>query len=521
MVVGDVYRLRQQVKAMWTRNQAIFIVITLTLLGAGLRLYNIDAHSFNNDEVFSIWVAEHDISFIMQFSMFGGGDSGIPPFHSVLLRAFLLIGEQPLVLRLPSALAGTLTVWLTFRLAAYLFGLRVATLSTFLMAVAPLHIARSQLARAHTLASLWALFSLYFFARLLFQEGRGRDWIGLVTATAAALWTFHTTFLVVLFENVCIALIWLRRRLSGPMLNRWFVSQVGLGIVVLATLLSALSAVSDVKLEWLTRPGLQELVKSAILFSTGDPSYGPIGVTPARILSLMTIVGICTLGLWVFLQCRYHRRLDDEGRRVLFVVGASMVPWLTVFAISQVRPIYKERYFLFIMPPLFILFAWIFIRARHRIISSSILLALIGITGSALFVYYTAPAGEQWREAVAYMRRAYQSDDLVVISPGHYGRPFAYYFHGSFPPDLATLAYRPALVVEDGEFRALNISPEAEGARIDDPALATAQRVWLVSGYAPVDPVVLLWADQNFETLHTGEFVGACVRLLQRTKRHI
>ena len=133
------------------------------------------------------------------------------------------------------------------------------------------------------------------------------------------------------------------------------------------------------------------------------------------------------------------------------------------------------------------------------------------------FQVVTEPTGEQWREAIAYMRPIYQTDDLVIISPGHYSRPFAYYFHNSFPPDLATLAYMPALVVENGEFRALNISPEAEGARIGDPALATAQRVWLVSGYAPVDPVVLLWTEQNFETLHTGEFVGACVRLLQRT----
>lgn len=518
MVAASARRIGEQVKGIWIRHNSRLIVLSLTLLGAALRLYDIDANGFNNDEVFSIWLAEHDIPFIVRFTTFGGQDSYTPPLHYVLLHTFLLIGEKTLVLRMPSILAGTLMVWLTFRLAAYLVDLRVATLSAFLMAIAPLHVAISRVARAHTLGALFALLSLHFFAQLLFQEARRPHWVGLVAATAAALWTFHTASLVVLFENASIAFLWFRRRLAPPMLVRWCISQTVLGIVVVAAWLSALSEASGPKTLWIPRPGLQALVKSVILFSSGDPSYGPIGVTPARVFSLMTVVSIGILGLWLFLQRGYHRRLDDEGRRVLFVLGALLAPWVTIFAISQVYPLYVERYLLFLMPSLFILLAWIFTRARQRMISLLLLLALLSLTGSALFVYYTEPSGEQWREAVAYMRPACQSDDLVVVSPGHYGRPFAYYFHGSFPPDLATLAYKPALVVEKGKFRAFNASPEAEGVRIDDPALATAQRVWLVSGYAPVDPMVLLWAEQNFETLHTAEFVGARVRLLQRTQ---
>jgi len=43
MVVGDVHRLRQQVKGGWTRYQAGLIALSVTLLGAGLRLYDIVA----------------------------------------------------------------------------------------------------------------------------------------------------------------------------------------------------------------------------------------------------------------------------------------------------------------------------------------------------------------------------------------------------------------------------------------------------------------------------------------------
>lgn len=515
---SNIHALRRQVSTGWTRQQYGLIAFPILMLAAALRLFAIDAHSYTNDEVFSIWLANHHPSYIIQYTTLGGQDATSPPLHYLLLNALLRIGDQPLIVRLPSVIAGVFIVWLTFRLALLLFDLRVAILSAFLVAVAPLHVALSQVARAHVLASLWALLSLYFFARLLFHERNAWNWIGLVAATVAALWTFPTTFLIVLFQNVCVVFLWLRRRLPRSTLHKWLASQFFVIILVLPAVLSILMAASGSISRWQTRPGLQELAKSAILFSTGDPSYGPTGITTARILSVIAIATLGALGMWLFIRLGHHRRPDEERRRVLFVLGAFMVPWVTIFAISQVRPIYQERYFLFAMPPLFILLAWILTRFRPVLISSVALLALLSLTGSALFIYYAEPTGEQWREAVAYMRPAYQSDDLVVISPGHYGRPFAYYFYGSFPPDLATLAYTPALVVENGQFRALSMPPEAEGARISEPALAMAQRVWLVSGYAPVDPAVLSWAEQYFDTLHTGEFVGARVRLLQRTQ---
>lgn len=518
MVVGEVRRLRQQVTGAWTRYHSALIALSLTLLGAGLRLYDIGANSFNLDEAWAIWLAEHDASFIVQLTTWGGADAGTPPVYYVLLHASMLLGAQPLVVRLVSVLAGTLMVWLTFRLAAQLFDLHVATLSAFLIAVAPTHIAWSRVARAYMLGGLLALFSLYFFARLLFSEEERGDWLGLVIATAAAIWTHYLTVLLVLFENGLIAFLWLRRRLSRLLFIRWLVSQIVLGIVALPALLGALTAVPTTKDNWWTRPGLQALVKSAILFSTGDPSYGPMGVTSARILSLMTIVGLCVLGLRVFLQRGYHRRLDDEGRRVLFLISAFMIPWVTALTISQVRPTYAEKYFLFLMPPLFVLFAWIFTRARQVIISSLVLLALISLTGSALFVYYTEPFGEQWREATAYMRPAYQPDDLVVISPGWYGRPYAYYFYGGFPEDINALTYIPVIVVENGEFRAVSFLDRAGGVRASDPALASAQRIWLLSGYSLVDPRVMTWTEQNFEPIDIREFVGVRVDLLQRSQ---
>jgi hypothetical protein len=235
-------------------------------------------------------------------------------------------------------------------------------------------------------------------------------------------------------------------------------------------------------------------------------------------LSLITIAALCVWGLWVFVTRGHHRQLDGEGRRVLFLVAAFAVPWGAAIAISHVRPLYCEKYYLYLMPPLLILFAWTLTRARHVIVSRLILLGLIGLIGTSLTVYYTEPVGEQWREAVAYMRPSYQAGDVVLIVPGHYVRPYYYYFYDELREDLDTFARAPVVVVEDKELRIASLPEETDDPGIADPGLASAKRVWFLSGYAPVDPEMAAWIEENFEALDIHELVGARVQLLQRSQ---
>jgi hypothetical protein len=291
------------------------------------------------------------------------------------------------------------------------------------------------------------------------------------------------------------------------------------GIMILPALLAAYLYAPSTANEWWTSPDLQTLVKSVILFNTGDPSYGPTGFTPGRFLSLLAIVGIWALALWVFIGRGYHRRLDDEGRRILYLMGAALVPLTMCLAISMVHPLYSEKYYLFIMPLLFIVLAWAVIRARRALAAALLLLTFVAVVGSSLYVYYSEPFGEQWREAVASMRPAYEPDDLIIIAPGWYGRPFAYYFYGRFPQEVVELADTPGIVAEAGNLRPLRLSGQAESVTAPDSSLAAAQRIWFVSGYSPVDSAVEAWIEQDFEPVDTREFTGVTVRLLERASQ--
>jgi 4-amino-4-deoxy-L-arabinose transferase-like glycosyltransferase len=522
MGISTAQQVRRQAESVWSRSHARLIAAALTCLGAGLRFYNVNANGLRLDETWSVWMARQDVVDMVRSVLFYHVDA-TPPSYYTLLHFFLLLGDHLLAIRALSILAGAVIVWLTFQLAAYLFDLRVAALSAFLIAIAPLHIEYSQVARSYMLADLWALVSLYCCARLLFEPPRRRYWIGLVLASVAAFYTFYLMLLVLLFENILVVIFWLRRRLSRSLFIKWLISQAVIGIILLPTTLATFFVFSYTKpgrnQSWLPRADLQALIKSTILFSTGDPSYGPIGLTLPRLLSLTAIIGICALGLWLFIQRRAQPSDDGESPRVLFLICAITIPWALAFGISQVRSIYHQKYLLFLMPPLFILFAWVLIRARAVKVAAALALFLVGITSSALFVFYTEPTGDQWREAIAYMRPAYQPGDLVVMSPGFYGHSFAYYFYDEFPDNILEVSRAPVGIVQDGEWWELDPSAQGGSGDAPDSAFASAERIWLLTGDSPAESSAVKRIEQNYTPVDTRAFLGARVRLLQRIDR--
>ncbi|HEX5414473.1 MAG TPA: oligosaccharide flippase family protein [Chloroflexota bacterium] len=495
------------------------IALLVTAVAAALRLYHVSANSYNLDEVWSIWMAGQSPLDLVRAILIQHWDN-TPPVFYLFLQLFMQFGQSPFFVRVVSVVAGTATVWLTYKLAEKLFGGRVALLSAFLVAIAPLHIEFSQTARAYVLADFWALLSLYFCVSIIFGRPTRWHWLGLVVASVLALYTFYVTVLIVASENVLFLAFWLFRRVDRSLIRAWIASQTALAIAVLSTALSAFLAVAVVEsglgISWLIRPGVLALVKTVILFTTGDPSSGPSAVTPARALSLGLAGGLALLLVWVAVQRGYYRRIGVEGYKVLSVAAVVLLCWSATFVASQLRPVYSEKYILFLLPLLLILFAWAIVQSPIRLVTLVATVALVGLTGKSLLVYYGGPQGEQWREAVAYLRPAIQASDVVVIAPGFYMRPYAYYRYGSFPSDTRTVARSPAVLVKDSRFVPEKTTTDAEQALA--AASDSGQRIWYVSGFAAPDAKLNAWIEEHYQPADTGQFLGARVELLQPTR---
>lgn len=159
-------------------KRRIFLIVALALV---LRLFDLLRFPLWVDESATWWYAR----------LAGAGALAeqmrlepTPPLYygliGVLMRIF---GESDLVMRLPSVLFGTLSVWLTFVLGCRLAGPRVGLVAGALLAIHPLHIFISREARVYPLLlclTLWLWLCLW----QALEEDMRRAWIKVGAALA-------------------------------------------------------------------------------------------------------------------------------------------------------------------------------------------------------------------------------------------------------------------------------------------------------------------------------------------------
>ena len=109
-----------------------------------------------------------------------------------------VLGESTWTMRLHAVIFGTLSLWIFFRVARYLFGDRVAIYSTILLTFYPLHYHYSQEGRPYALLVLLSLISYDLLFRILSRnDGRFMAWALLSGVLTALLYTSFLGVLVV------------------------------------------------------------------------------------------------------------------------------------------------------------------------------------------------------------------------------------------------------------------------------------------------------------------------------------
>lgn len=490
-------------------------------LALAARLFHVSANGLRTDEMYSVWMASRGLPELLRAIVLEGHDA-TPPTYYVLLHGMLQVSWELWAIRLVSVVAGTALVILAYRLARHLFDLPVAAASALLLALTPFSIEVSQVARAYAVTAMLALASLYLFARLRTPHTPVRRAWGYALVTLLALSTHYLFGIVVVVQNLIVLALAIIGHLPRRKLLGWIKLQFVMGLVALPLVWMAIQRVPQERGStsgqgWLAAPSVSGLVKALILWATGDPSYGPTGLTVARVASLAVVVALLGLGavtawrLW-----RTHPEQRVEVRNIALVAVAFFGIWGLALGVSLARKIFHEKYFIYLAPLLLILLVWSALRIRPVLLGRGLLAALVGLTGVALYIFYRSPNGEQWREAMAYVRAEQQTGDYVVTTPGFYIRPLGYYLTGELPSAEYTLARAPFALVAPNGYVAADYSGDQRGLPDVDTALAPAERVWLVTGYNPLEPDRLAWFYEDYVVLSEREFLGVDVILGER-----
>jgi uncharacterized membrane protein len=506
----------------WLKRLALLAIL---LLAVATRTHALDGQSIWSDEGLSIYRAGQSIPGILSNTITLDGlesrDTN-PPLYFLLLGLWQrAAGESIFALRYVSVLAAVMSVALLYQLGRRVFGRLTGIVAAFLLALSPFHIWMSQEIRNYTLLLLFNLLSVYGLLRYADSQGRPGSWRWVLLWGAAGVAGIYVHFfgaLVLAFGGLGLLWLWLARlRQEG----RWRPSRRLVVVLLLAGLIGlpilwtgfARFRVEQ-QIDFVFVP-LQHLASHALsAYSTGliQTFVQPLWrVLPAILLAFIGgLAGVISL------------RRRGRPELMWLILGYLLVPFLLLFTLSMISPIYNgPRHLLMGLPPFLVLVAaglvlpwsmpnagrqqWLWAR-RGLWAALAALLGLWLVINQAqwLQTQFTSQSlvKDDFRGLATYLSQVAQDEDVIILHDAISRPMFEYYYDGK-----ATWTAIPAFGQHD---------PEAALAELQ-AAAAGAQRVWFVSEPEPRTgfPRQLLsqWAEENWPAFSSQRFPWLWLRI--------
>lgn len=401
-----------------------FVTYGLLVLMVGFAVFfglTVFGHtSLRLDEAQSLFQTQRDIPGMLNLV---AQDVHVPLYHTLLHFWQLLFGHDIYVARIMSLLFFVGTIIMTYVLATYALGRRsIGLFAAFLVTISPFMNWYGSEARMYTMLAFMSVLHVYFFVRILKQQGSGRWALWTITAILGVY--THYFFIFVLLTEL-LAVILLRKHFRGEHALRNIIIS---GAITAASLLPWIFYVFRLGFASNTQPALAE------------PSAGDLFDTYAQFIFGFQVPGVNTLivSLWpivvllaFFALQRTKKVIPPEA--TLFVLLA-VVPVVGAFIISvTIKPFFLSRYLIVALPPLFIFIAWLLTRYRRWIARTVGIVLVVAV--AFLFVIQIAspntPVKEDYQQAVQYLDENAGPSDVVVLSAPFTIYPVEYYYKGT------------------------------------------------------------------------------------------
>jgi hypothetical protein len=460
------------------------VVLGLVIFSFFLRVYRLDHHPLHADEAFAVLFSARRLGEML--SLLGSVEPHPPLYYSLLHFWLSLLGDDEFVVRFISVIAGTLIVPLVYDLGRALFGVKVGQLASFLAAINPFLIWHSQETRMYSLLACFGLWSISLFIKM--QEERGWIVFGFhAFLTLLALYTHYFALLLLAVESSMFLLSPNRR----SFLKNFFLSQA----VILICFLPWAFYVTEFMLEhvktWIQPIGLLPFLRRcAVAYSLGttfDERFAPF-----------VLFGF----LLIFLAGLFSKKKPIALYSYLFV------PLVLVFLFSLRRPMFDERYLIFVVPAYLLLLAiGLEVMSSRRFLAWFSLLFIVLSSTYSLHNYYHVPLYAKalpWPSLCEYLDEHKMAGDIVVQN---YPDPaFAHYFDERLPRTV--LPERAPLDKEETADKLKEI-------------IASYDRVWLLPVLSPfwdAEGFVERWLEKYCDEVWEGK-VGSIRLNLYLTPR--
>ncbi len=434
-----------------------WLLVVLILIAFGRGVLGLGAKSLWWDESLSLHRAQQDLPTILsnQITLTDSIQQVItvdnhPPLYFLLLGLVVrILGKTEFALRFLSLACAVLIVPLLYVTArrlvprGHVAGLAAAALG----ALSPMYLWYGQEARMYTMLAFLSLLSFYLYIRAFFESNQSRSgWIAAyVGASVLLVLTHYLGALLIIAESVGLVVILVRKRAS----RRLAVAAI---VILLAVSLGSLINASRTMPADTDQLGfrfiplfelLRDLLNSFSLGLSVDVADWYVVLIDLLFL-LFALLGLAWL-------------VRRERRTAWLLAGYLVLPIVSIYLLSFVRPAYMNSRHLILVTPAFYLLAGTGLaagcsadwpigekslsRVAHRLsgITPYLLLAagclmLAGI-GYSTYSYFFDPRynKDPHREWGAYLREHVRPGDVVIVNPPHIAELYDYYASSDIP----------------------------------------------------------------------------------------
>lgn len=366
------------------------------------------------DEAISLAFAKQDLSNILTATL----ADNHPPFYYLFLHFWMKFSQSEFFLRLPSIIFGLISIFLIYLVTEKLFDKKVASVSSLILALSPLHVYFSAETRMYSLWTMLTLAGFYFFLKILSRPKK----IYYLIFNILFLISLYTHYFTIFFLLSLDLFLILKRKKYQRIVFGLFFCQVAIGLLFLPWVFYFLSNTHPKP--WQITPvlGIPATFLSFILGGVGAVTLKTFFAltTPFLIKTIFSIASIFFILLF-FLGMGNKERAEENLLLILLV----FFPILATVLISISHPIYSPRPFLAFAPYFYILAA----RGLESLGKKWPKLIAIVLLSFILFIqnFYPPFKPQTLKEAVKFIKENSPAPPLVVHTDILTFYPFSYY----------------------------------------------------------------------------------------------
>lgn len=330
--------------------------------------------------------------------------------------------------RLPTVVYGLLTIGIAGLAARCAFGPASGLAAAWLLAVNPYHIRYSQEARMYALTILLCAAAVWMLARHLaesaFASRWSAWWFGLFLGLA--VYSHYYALLVLASAGVASLYCWIRTGFAH--FKQLFFGTLLGGLIsvpwILAQALHMRSSGQGTR-PWLTglgTPGVEALWVTARSYATDLTGPAADAAQLSRFAPVAVVLVCSALGLLLILGTVAFGSVGEEGgiragtpeaRALrLHLVCMIVLPVLSVFLISQKRPLFHPRYLSCIFPALIMLAS----ASRFQRLKLASCISVIIASPWLYITFFEHIKKPDYRSAVSVLQTEFKPGDAVDVS---------------------------------------------------------------------------------------------------------